>query len=390
MERDSKAQHGDNIVSDMDLLFGVAPTNSEWRGAAVAEVHAENYVSASSFQDKLHHEAKLVQPKLQGDLEFSPLPQLDLAHAVLFVLFDRPCEQIFDHIVDFVKNYQADAPNFEIYPDAKKVLGYVFEESRFACYSLQLFRQADTIGLSCDLQDGYAPILTPFWNALQQVLIEAQLVSQDDDDETFEEDDDDLNFLDSDTEDGGFVLDLSAPSMKYLNLEEDQTVIENWVEDIKDPNFSQETLLSLSHNCQSESNLQILVENYAQELFDAVMTSMSSMTAETLPSVRSACVFLAELARFGNVNVTEGNIKVLIDQLAKWTLSQKNTTDVVRSQEVATLLASRILPRFSELVSGVLNNIPTDVLEAVQKQTEFDEVKYHVDQYRQLYAQPVR
>jgi len=394
MERNGKPQRDHEIVSDMDLLFGPPTANTAERGAS-AEVFAENYdllgaKPASMFQEKqAHREVMDVESKLpQGDFDFSPCPQLDLTHAVRYVELNQNSEQVFDHIVEFVKNYQADQPNYEIYPEAKKVLGYVFDESRFACYSLQLFRNADTMGLSCDKIDGFAPILNPFWSELQQVLTEAQFVSHDDD-ETFEEDEDDidLNFLDSDSEDGGFVFDLSAPSMKYLNLTENHSVIENWVEDIKDPNFSQETLLSLSHNCQSETNLQILANNYAQDLFDSVIASMSSMTAETdLPSVRSACVFLSELAEFKNVNVAEGDIKVLIDQLAKWTLS----TEVVRSEEIASLLASSILPKFSELVSGVLKNIQTDVLETVQKETDFDAVKYHVDQYRQLYAQPVR
>lgn len=402
MERNGKPQRGHEIVSDMDLLFGPPTANTTERGAS-AEVFAENYdllgaKPASMFQakkaqrDVMHVESKLPQ----GDFDFSPCPQLDLTLAVRYVELNQNSEQVFDHIVDFVKNYQADQPNYEIYPEAKKVLGYIFEDSRFASYSLQLFRNADTMGLSCDKIDGFAPILNPFWSELQQVLTEAQFVSHDDD-ETFEEDDDediDLNFLDSDTEDGGFVFDLSAPSMKYLNLTENHGLIENWVEDIKDPNFSQETLLSLSHNCQDETNVRFLANNYAQSLFDSVIASMSSMTTETdrdtLPSVRSACVFLSELAEFKNVNVAEGDIKVLIDQLAKWASSQKKTTEVVRSEEIASLLATSILPKFSELVSGVLKNIQTDVLEAIQKKTDFDAVRKSVDDYRQLYAQPVR
>lgn len=374
----------------MDLLFGPPQASDVERGAHVQV--EEVYNSFTQTAAMIGKNREVVETKLQRDFEFSPVPQLDdLAFAVRYVLFDQSLQtEVFDHLVNFVHNYQEEAPNFEVLADEQKVLGYLFEENRFACYCLQLFRHADTLGLSCDLLDGFAPALNPFWKALQQTLIEAQFVSPDEDEAFEEEEDDDLDFLDSDTEDGGFVLDLSAPSMKYLNLEDDQTVIEDWVQDIQDPNFSQETLLSLSYNCQSETNLQILADNYAQDLFDSIITSMSSMTTETLPGVRSACVFLAELSKFSNVNVTEGNIKVLIDQLAKWTLSQKKTTEVMRSKEVATLLSKCILPKFSELVSGVLKNIQTDVLETIQNETNFDEVKVYVDQYIERYAQPVR
>lgn len=391
MERNGKPQHGREIVSDdMDLLFGPPQASDVERGAPSEGIHAHNLLNQNSAS---FGKNEVIEPKLlYSEFDFSPIPQLDeLAHTVRFVLFDKNSLQneVFDLVVEYVQQFQADAPNFAIHNGDKKVLGYLFEDSHFACYCLQLFRHADTLGLSCDLHEGFAPALNSFWKGLRAALIDAQLVSTD---EIIEEEDeeDDLDFLDSDSEDGGFILDLSAPSMKYLNLEENQTVIENWVEDIQDPNFSQDTLLSLSYNCQSESNLQVLVGSYAQDLFNSIIASMSSMTAETLPSVRSACVFLAELAKFSNVNVTEENIKVLIDQLAKWTLSQQNAQEVMRSEEVATLLSKSILPKFSELVSGVLKNIQTDVLENIQNDTEFDEVKYYVDQYRQLYAQPVR
>jgi len=392
MENGKPPQSGHEIKSDMDLLFGPPPGSDVERGAPVYAEQVQHNLLTSPAQFVKHRE--VIEPKLQPDSFDFSVPQLDdLAYAVRYVLFDKSMQQgVFDHIVDFVQNYQAEQPNYSILPEESKILGYLFEECQFACYSLQMFRHADTIGLSCDLMDGFAPTLNPFWNALRSALIDAQFVSQED--ETFEdEDDDDLDFLDSDSEDGGlpgFTLDLSGPSMKFLNLQDDQTVIENWVQDIQDPNFSQETLLSLSYNCQSETNLQILVNNYAQDLFDSVLASMSSMTAETLPSVRSACVFLAELAKFSNVNVTEGHIKVLIDQLAKWTLSQKKNSEVMRSQEVATLLSKCILPKFSELAKGVLANLQTDVLETIQKETDFDEVKQYVGQYRQLYAQQVR
>jgi len=394
MERNGKPQLGHESVSDMDLLFGPAQVSDVDRGAPELADQTHIFLdsnSSASFGKNRESE----EPKLQRDFDFSPIPQLDdLTFAIRYVLFDKSMQQgVFDHIVDFVQKYQEEQPNYCVLPEESKMMGYLFEDSQFAFYSLQLFRHADTLGLSCDLYDGFAPTLNPFWNALKSDLIDAQLVSQED--ETFEdEEDDDLDFLDSDTEDGGldgFMLDLSIPSMKYLNLEDDQTVIESWVQDIQDPNFSQETLLSLSYNCQSETNLQILVDNYAQDLFDSILASMSSsMTAETLPSVRSACVVLAELAKFSAVNVTEDHIKVLIDQLAKWTLSPQKTTDLMRSQEVATLLSKCILPKFSELAKGFLADIQTSVLETIQKETEFDEVKHYVESYRQLYAQPVR
>lgn len=389
MERNQQ-QYGPEVLNDMDLLFGRC-TNDVERGAhaygAEESFDLFNQSSAGFGKNREVQESKF----LRRDFDFSPIPELDdLAFAVRYVLFDKSMQkEVFDHIVNFVRNFQADAPNFEMFPEEGKIIGCLFEESQFASYCLQLFHNTDTLGLSCDLTNGFAPALNPFWNSLRQALIDAQFVSQED--ETFEdEEDDDFDFLDSDTEDDGFVLDLSIPSMKYLNLEEDQTVIENWVQDIQDPNFSQETLLSLSYNCQSETNLQLLAGNYAQQLFDSIIASFSSTTAETLPSVRSACVFLAELSKFSNVNVTEGSIKVLIDQLAKWTLSQKKNSEVMRSEEVATLLSKCILPKFSELVSGVLKNIQTDVLETIQNETDFDEVKYYVDQYRQNYAQAVR
>jgi hypothetical protein len=395
MERNRNPQHGIENASDMELLFGPVASSNVDRGAQVRS-SADLYQIQSNKDLKqdagFEKQIEVNQPKLENALDFSPVSQLDdLNFAIRYVLFDKALQQdVFDHTVDFVQQFQADAPNYTVRHEDQKVFGYLFEDSKFAGYCLQLFRHADTYGLSCDLHDGFAPVLNPFWKELRAYLMDAQLISPDDD-EMEEDEDDDLDFLDSDSEDvDGFILDLSVPSAKYLNLEDDTTVIDNWVEDIKDPNFSQETLLSLSYNCKSENNLQILADNYAQDLFDAVIASMSSMSGEALPSVRSACVFLAELGKFSNVNVTEENIKVLINQLAKWTLAQNVSAEAMRSKEVATLLSKCILPKFSELVSGVLKNIQTDVLETIRNETDFDEVKYYVDQYRQQYAQPVR
>jgi len=396
MERNRNPQHGIENASDMELLFGPVASSNVNRGAQVRssadlyQIQSDKDLNQDAGFEK---QIEVNQPKLENALDFSPVSQLDdLNFAIRYVLFDKALQQdVFDHTVDFVQQFQADAPNYAVRQEDQKVFGYLFEDSKFAGYCLQLFRHADTYGLSCDLHDGFAPVLNPFWKELRAYLVDAQLISQDDDDEMEEDEDEDedLDLLDTDSEDdGGFILDLSVPSAKYLNLEDDTTVIDNWVEDIKDPNFSQETLLSLSYNCKSENNLQILADNYAQDLFDSVIASLSSMSGDALPSVRSACVFLAELGKFSNVNVTEENIKVLIDQLAKWTLAQN--VSAMCSKEVATLLSKCILPKFSELVSGVLKNIQIDVLEKIRNETDFDEVKYYVDQYRQQYAQPVR
>lgn len=307
-----------------------------------------------------------------SDLDFS-LPcshQSDLIHhAVCEGSEDRA---VYEEVVNYVRSQYG---NEKVDPRSKTVIGYIFDETRFAKYIIQMYKEKDNIGVRCDLMDGFALCLQPFWKGLEQSLCDSGMLQKE-----MEEEDismDDLSFLWSDEEDS---MDLVAPPLdlnacKFLQLEEDVACLDNMIEDLQDPNFLQDTILLLSHNCQESSNLELIAQK-PQEFFNAAIQACI-ISQMTLPVVRCAMVFIDHLCRAAQVSVSEETVQLLLDQLAQWSgVHVTKTTEVTESSEIATLL-SKNLPNLCP------RPLDSNLLAQIADTTTFKTVERNVRKYLQ-------
>lgn len=384
MER--KGQQGQIEDDVRALIFGPPEEDGADRAVhnSILDLSIEKEIAVGfDLQKPRHNKVPLSSTEKSNDDEFIPFID-DLSMETRYIVF--PAEMldsqvIFDHVANIAREI---APNHETFPHEKKVLGYVFHEVRFGFFCLQVFKHADGLGLSCELHDGFAPALTPFWNAVKDELAKcglgpANMEGEEDSDEDFDD-----AFFDSDTEitdDGGlFLLDLSIPENKFLDLQSDPTLVEEWIEDIKDPNFSQDTLLVLAYNCQASNNLMFLMEKFVQSLFEAVVASLSLGMDLDLPGIRSACMFLDLVAQNAEVKVTEVQLRSMVNQLARWTISRREDSNRVNtSSEIANLLSQNLL-KFYNMGAGSVG-VPRKLLKTIRQESKSGTVKQNLDNF---------
>jgi len=281
---------------------------------------------------------------------------------------------------DTVCKFALSRGNCQTFSQNKSAAGVIFEQTNFAQYRLEMFTHKSQLGLKCDTLDGLASVVTEFWNSLKNTLVEAQMIPGEADDfpEDEEEDsfwdDEDLDFDDS----GLSVPGLDLNTAQYLQFGEDPEIVKSYIEDLDDPNFNQHTLLVLAWNAQQKENLQLICENYAQPLFDAVIACMLN---KTLPMVRSSAMIVAMLACQKAMKVSQDQFLTLIKTLYTWTLSQKtNNSEVTQSDEVAQLIAQNLL-NFENLLSEHPEKSCLKLVEKIRQETEFVEVKQNLSDY---------
>merc|ERR1712109_288099 len=112
---------------------------------------------------------------------------------------------------------------------------------------------------------------------------------------------------------------------------------------------------------------------HAQELFTNVMACLVSTATElTLPLVRSASILAAKLISEANVQVTKEQQAAIVNTIFSWTLNHGSSMNVTRSEEIATVLTEQ-LGNFVQL-----SKASRDTLETIQKQTDFEQVRYNI------------
>jgi hypothetical protein len=249
---------------------------------------------------------------------------------------------VFQFVLDFVAENEQTNGNFEADGARYAVRGGLFDETRFVEYTLKLFTHGGQLGLSLDILDGYPPAVQTFWNELQQALQENQFTECQEEEES---DAEEYNFAESDDENDEFILDLEQE--KFLKLGEDPELVDQWFQDLNDPNFMQQTLLLLAWNCQDAQNFQAVTgKNQAQQLFDLIITCMIATAADfCLPIARCASLLVSQLVDAHDIKVTEEQFNVLVQTLVQWTISQQSEqteSKLTSSKEVASILSSQM------------------------------------------------
>jgi hypothetical protein len=351
------------------------PTQNDWDlvlGCPGNDVHRA--LTSSSDQDFSVHEASDFAPaytkksatttqiKITNAFGLPQAQSLDSLRHVMLQTVD--IDAIFGFLINFVRASQG-YRNDTVDNSSKTIMGYVFDQTRFGEYKMQLFEHQNAVGVSCRLTDGFAPTLEPFWTELVQALRNEGYVAPEPM-ESFEDDD----FFFSDNEE---MEDLDLASSSFLSLDQNPEVIESYVEDLKDPNFKLHTLTLLAWNLQNQKNFEAASKAYAQELFTNVVACLvSSATELTLPFVRAASILAAKLISEANVEVTKEQEAAIVQTIFSWTLNHASSTAVTRSEEIATVLTEQLgnFVRLSENSRGVL--------ETIHKETDFAQVRYNI------------
>jgi len=271
---------------------------------------------------------------------------------------------VFQILVDFIQTNGQTSRNFECDQDNCVIRGGLFDETRFVEYQIKIFAFGGRLGLCLDILDGFAPSVQEFWNELQQELKEKELLDSQD-----EESDVEFDFLESsDEEDGLPGLDLGEA--KFLNLHDSPELVEQWYEDLENPNFMQQTLLQLAWNCQKAENFKVVAgENQAQQLFDTIITCMIAAADFCLPIARCASLLISQIVDAHDIEVSDEQFNVLVQTLVSWTLksqSEDHKSKLTSSEEVASILSqqmSKMAPRamnYKETLERVYLQAPYD------------------------------
>jgi hypothetical protein len=347
------------------------PTQNEWDlFLGCPENNTTRAVRMSSDKDFSVHSnfaptyTKKIATTTQKTNAFG-LPQAQSLNTLRHVmLLSSNIDAIFSCLVQLVRASQG-FQNDTVDLSSKSIIGYVFDQTRYGEYKIQLFEHQGAIGVSCCLIDGFAPTVQAFWQELVQALENEGYVTP----EPMETSEDDDFFFSDDEEMEG--LDLTSAS--FLSLDKNPEVIGSYVEDLKDPNFMLHTLMLLAWNLTNQENFEAASKACAQELFSNVVACLVSTATElTLPLVRSASILAAKLISEANVQVTKEQEAAIVNTIFSWTLNHGSSMNVTRSEEIATVLTEQL----GNFVA--LSKDSRETLETIQKQTDFEQVRYNI------------
>jgi len=360
---------------DFSLLFGYPAEADRYRGAASAVPESHE---APALQIRKPTTTKIFEQN--EDCSFplvNTVPEIDIFFLSRFVLFGAQITipVVFQFVLDYVQDNELTNGNFEADRTAYVIRGGVFDETRFVEYQINFFTNGGKLGLSLDILDGFAPAVQEFWKQLQRVLQEKEFTE-----EPVESDsEEDLGFLDSDDEE----MDLDLLDAKFLKVGESPELVEQWFEDLSNPNFRQHTLLLLAWNCQDAQNFQVVTDGkQAQKLFDTIIACMIATAADfCLPIARCASVLVSQLVESHDIKISDEQFNVLVQTLVQWTISNQgeNENRLTSSQEVASLLSSQM----SKMATLAVNW--KDTLEQVYTQAPYDCVRENLHEVIRAY-----
>jgi hypothetical protein len=360
---------------DWNLLFD--PMHNE----AVRGARAHEFQEAPVERDVKQEFQKIFeQQPSEGRSDPLPLtvPVIDplfltrvamLAHHVVF-------STIYQLVVDFIQTNGQTCGNFECDEESCVIRGGLFDETRFVEYQVKIFAFKGRLGICLEIQKGFAPSVQEFWNELQQELKEKELLDIPD-----EESDCESDFLESSDEEDG-LPDLDLDEAKFLNLHESPELVEQWKEDLENPNFMQQTLLQLAWNCQNADNFNAVAgDNQAQQLFDTIIACMIATAADfCLPIARCASLLISQIVDAHDVQVSDEQFNVLVQTLVRWSLkNQEYKSKLTSSEEIASILSQQM----SKMAPRAVNYKET--LERVYLQAPYDCVRTNLHNVIQAY-----
>jgi len=352
--------------SDWNLIFGSNQEEDVCRGAQLREATLRDVqLLPSPKNTKNVEEPKdLRDPPVQLQ-EVDPLfltRYMILAANVTFPL-------VYQFVLDFVAGNQQACGNFVSDKANALIRGGLFDETRFVEYQIKWFTSEGRLGFSLDIVEGFSPSVQGFWKDLQQALEENHFIQSEECSD--DEDDSDSNYdflLDSDDE----CEPLDLEDAKFLKLWESPELVQQWFQDLLNPNFMQQTLLVMAWNCQNEQNFRTITgEKQAQQLFDIIIACMFATAADfCLPIARCASLLVSQLVDSHDIKISKEQFNVLVETLVQWTLTnqqgKQTEAKLNSSKEVASILSSQmskmapLAVNWKDTLTQVYNQAPYD------------------------------
>lgn len=244
----------------------------------------------------------------------------------------------FNSLVEALKltGYNNHQPNLH----EKCIYGFLFSGAKYAEYKLDLFKYEGKMGVECIRLSGCAFLLNEFQDALEKQLRDSGYMKFEDESDT--ESDFEIEFSDDEDVDFSFGAPTLAPQSNFLDLTEDGDYVESLIEDIQNPNFQVDSLLTVAHNaCQAE-NMKAL-QAYDTQLFSACVASLAA-AGYGLAIVRSAVLIIAQLLKNdkGSLKVTGEQYTVIAATLLAWLSGNDANQTVTVSEEVVDLIAQQL------------------------------------------------
>jgi len=364
-------------TQDWNLLFGSVPKDPVFRGAArnYADEDIGIGIQKQTFPTKILEQT-------EDRRHPQNIQEVDPMFLTRFVMFATQVAipTVFQFVLDFVQDHEKTSGNFVSDRLNAMIRGGLFDETRYVEYQVSMFTFEGRLGLSLEVVDGYAPAVQCFWKELTRTLSQNAYTEAQDE----ESDSEEFDFFDSDEENDMPFLDLEEA--KFLSLGESPELVNQWFEDLSNPNFMQQTLLLLAWNCQNEQNFEAVTgDNQAQQLFDTIIACMIATAADfCLPIARCASMLVGQLVESHDIEVSDDQFQVLVKTLVDWSIANQNERDQSKltcSKEVASILSSQIS---KEKMAPLAMNCK-DTLERVYTQAPYDCVRNNLHKVVRAY-----
>lgn len=364
---------------DWQLLFGNRDSqrNKSCRAAEVRLSNAELSNLQMSGPTQTYKKVQTVTKKTTYNSQ--PLVE-DVDHLIRYVMLVAESDVItaFHFLVEF---FQASYKNFKILHDTFSIIGFVFDETHFAQFRVQIFSHEHGLGVCLHVLEGDAQeAVSQFWSKLQDALAEKALIK------LFRDvvlESDDEFFADScDEEEEEVQFSLPIPGLQKAEpFVLQPNYVNNLMEEMQDQSFMLHALMILSWNCQMQQNLEVISgAGQAQQLFDLIIACLvATATDFCLPVARSASLLVSKLVETGAIQISEEQYRVLVNTIVQWTIQNNNgdlNETVTQSEEIALLLTSKL----PELARDVSNSECTQQLHEVYCHAPFQSVRQNIAQ----------
>jgi len=310
------------------------------------------------------------QPNLKPDQNLSRTPKLwepqceAFLDQHIFLAKSADAQSTYHFInvqlVDLSEGYQ----NFRVFEEEHKTVGHFLDETREGCYRIQCFSFNGKLGVNCTRLNGDSLAVCSLWNKLKQRLheeghyVDKFLVedAETEDDEIFSSEDDHVD------------LD----SFKFLDFSRDKAFVSKLIEDILDVNVGTHALMLIKFNLQKENNLQLVSDEFAQDLFNNTTERLSGQNV-SLPVAVCAAHILTKMVAQAAITITFEQIRSILETAEKWcSESNPRETIVPTASEEASLLLTDLIPQALERSGDVDEDDVQEYLRNIHDQTDFD------------------
>lgn len=345
----------------------------------VLRAAGENFEEGHSLNYSAQNEPSKIIPADSGSV--GPWEPKDLAFLDQHVFLgeNTDCQDAYDFIVEQLTQFSRDFKNFREFPEEFKVVGYHFDETRQGCYRVQLFEFEGKLGVNCTRLDGDSLAISQMWRLLKDVLHKQQFyedpflmqLEAETDDEPFFSDFDDVEF--------------DLDSFKYLDLSKDPDFSSKLIDEIEDMNVGTHALMLLNFNCQKESNLTFIANDFGQTLFDKAVSRLSDQTSQiSLPDAVCISNLVCTMVATAALAVTAEQFKTIVDTAEEWCFENGSGKSVVptASEEAAHNLTRVLRPLLDSIPAEETDDIDsTTQIKNILEKTNFDTVRNNIDAF---------